>query len=59
MDTAVDEIFGDSESRRYPAKDYDKGRFLTLDGEVETDPSIGSESGPPLRSREFAGDAGH
>ncbi|WP_405862224.1 DNRLRE domain-containing protein [Streptomyces sp. NBC_00090] len=47
VDTAVDEIFGDSEARWYPAKDYDQGRFLTPDGDVEVDPSIGSGDLPP------------
>ncbi|WP_251023002.1 DNRLRE domain-containing protein [Streptomyces sp. ISL-10] len=47
VDTVVDEIFGETESRWYQMKDYDKGRFLTPDGEVETDPSIGSGDLPP------------
>ncbi len=47
VDTVVGEIFGETESRWYQAKDYDKGRFLTPDGEVETDPGIGSGDLPP------------
>ncbi|RMI89671.1 hypothetical protein BIU87_30280 [Streptomyces sp. ZS0098] len=43
VDTVVGEIFGETESRWYQAKDYD----LTPDGEVETDPGIGSGDLPP------------